>query len=446
MTINEKYEAFRKENPNASQKEQGEFFAGLIQQGATQAEIVLAVEAANSGISHGAAKTRVSSCLRIYRESSTSVVDDGTTETIGAAESSGTSDVANATETKDASETITENDSAEVPAADSNAELVNGTEECNLPTLENAPAEKEVENRPYEDTLPSDFMAGIPLDELVSAPKKWNFFEPPNADAKANIIKSIHRYGLWNPITVWEQEDGTYMILGGHTRKAAFEYLYEHTGEDRYKTIPASVYAKDTLDDYEAERILILNNVAQRNHVPEKLRPRCFGKLVELEKQKSFYGSGIDVKEAVAKASGTSRTTVFNYLNLEDLIPELLELYTTGELPMTKGVIISKLAEDLQRHIYENCYYERPAKQLKELKDANSIEEIDSKLQEAEMPSSSRNYTVKTSVERPEGFSTVGIHVAQGDLDRVKSLLRAALESAEDVSSETKAVALQMLA
>lgn len=414
MSFKDDYKKFTEEHAKPSKVEQGEFFYRYDENGAgnVSRQEMCETVAEVLGIPLDKAQSRVKSAISIYRNS------QGTDED-------------SSLPTPDGSATVMPDDSS--------------PEDDNTTLASEAPVEKEAEKRPYEKTLPANFVAGIPLDELVSAPKGWNFFEPPCAEAKGNIIKSIRRYGLWNPITVWEQEDGTYMILGGHTRKAAFEYLYEQTKEDKYKTIPASVYKKDTLDDYDAERILILNNIAQRNHVPENLRPRCYSKLVELEKQKSFYGSGIDVKEAVAKASGTSRTTVFNYLNLATLIPELLELHATRGLPLAKGLILCKLAEDLQKHIYENHYYERPTKQLKGLKNAGSIEEIDSILQE-EMTPPSRNYTVSTPVEKPKGFSTIGIHVAGAELDRVKALLRKALETAEDISSETKQVALQMLA
>lgn len=426
MDTQEYYKEFIAENPDASQEKQGEFFTKLINEGIKQADIVLAVEKLNE-ISHGAAKKRVSSCMSIYRKTSGG---EGSGSTEKVADTAPMNTAGNEVGALEKSETV-------APQAEADTD--------NAVAQPEEPIEKVVENRPYEDVLPSDFVAGIPLDKLVAAPKEWNFFEPPNDEAWWNIVKTVHRYGLWNPITVWEQEDGTYMILGGHTRKRAFEYLYEETKDDRYLTIPATVYQKDTLDEDNARRIIILNNTAQRNRVPEKLRPRCFAELVELEKKKAFYGSGIDVKAAVAKASGTSRTTVFNYVNLKDLVPELLNLFGSGDLSMGNALILRTLPESFQKHVCENGYYERPAKQLRAIKKAESVDDIDSILQNTEASPESHSYAVKTTVEKPEGFSTIGIHVASKDLDKVKELLRDALERAEEISSDTKQVAIQML-
>ena len=77
---------------------------------------------------------------------------------------------------------------------------------------------------------------------LRPAPSEWNFFGRPSPDQYALIFQSIYKYGLWHPITVWEQEDGHYMILGGHTRDLVYDELYQMTGDESYLKIPCKVY------------------------------------------------------------------------------------------------------------------------------------------------------------------------------------------------------------
>ena len=65
----------------------------------------------------------------------------------------------------------------------------------------------------------------VPLDKLTEAPKEWDVFPTVSEEDVVRICASIQKYGLLHPITVWEQDDGSYMILGGNTRTACFKYL-----------------------------------------------------------------------------------------------------------------------------------------------------------------------------------------------------------------------------
>ena len=161
--------------------------------------------------------------------------------------------------------------------------------------------------QPYEKILPTQFEKMIDRNRLRPAPPDWNFFGRPSPEQYALIFQSIYQYGLWHPITVWEQEDGYYMILGGHTRDLVYDELYQMTGEETYLRIPCKVYQHNQISDVTARRIVILSNIAQRAQENPKLRIRCYCEMVRLEKLEAFYGSGIDTNAAVAKLFGVSR-------------------------------------------------------------------------------------------------------------------------------------------
>ena len=84
-------------------------------------------------------------------------------------------------------------------------------------------------------------------------------------------------------------------------------------------------------------RIIILTNIAQRAQENPGIRVRCYCEMARLEKQDSFYGSGVDVNEAVAKLFGVSRTTVFFYRRLEKLIEPLLIAYDNSQITPKKS-------------------------------------------------------------------------------------------------------------
>ena len=73
----------------------------------------------------------------------------------------------------------------------------------------------------------------ISRDLLIPAPVEWDVFPKATFDKIKEMSESIRQYGLFHNITVWKQANGKYMILGGHTRVACFDYLAtQESGEE----------------------------------------------------------------------------------------------------------------------------------------------------------------------------------------------------------------------
>ena len=88
---------------------------------------------------------------------------------------------------------------------------------------------------------------------------------------KESILK---RGGIINPIVVW-QKQGSYIILSGHNRTAAYKEILQMAKEkgyneylNVYNKIPAIIKGEFELDDNEAQQIIIDCNWAQRDLTP----------------------------------------------------------------------------------------------------------------------------------------------------------------------------------
>ena len=240
----------------------------------------------------------------------------------------------------------------------------------------------------------------IPRDLLIPAPDDWNFFPKASDDKIKEMSESIRQYGLFHNITVWAQEDGKYMILGGHTRVACFDYLAsEESGEkdhEKWTKIPALVYGKDQITEMDAQRIVIVSNTDQRD-VSTKTRAKAYMNLFQLEREKAFYGSRFDPLLSAASQANTSKTVFFRYLSLMKLIAELQEAVNNGHLSFMTGYHLSFLSSDLQKFIYDNRIFEQITTQTaSQLKKCSTIEEIRQKLRDIERATKYYKYTFQT--------------------------------------------------
>ena len=219
----------------------------------------------------------------------------------------------------------------------------------------------------------------ISLESLVSPPEDWlKIFSVANDEDVQKMAASIYKYGLLHRITVWQQNDNNFMILGGMTRTAAFKYLFEITNDEKWQTIPAKVYSTDQLDIVDAKRIFIVSNTDSRQ-MSVKNVSLAYYNLIKLEKQRTFYGSGIFTRDSVAKQANVSPTTFNNYLKLISLYPPLLDEIDKGNLQVMVAYEIAFLKQDLQKYIYDKKYYLGMKRQIAKIirTDAKSFKDID---------------------------------------------------------------------
>lgn len=318
-----------------------------------------------------------------------------------------------------------------------------------LKALMNKPVAKmqdSSDDNTIDAVVPAHHEELILRSKLSAAPDEWNFFGRPKPDQYALIFQSIYKYGLWHPCTVWEQEDGTYMILGGHTRNLVYEDLYTVTNDEKYLSIPCKVYKHDQISEATARRIIILTNIAQRAQENPGIRVRCYCEMARLEKQDSFYGSGVDVNEAVAKLFGVSRTTVFFYRRLEKLIEPLLIAYDNNQISRSIVNILCGLSTELQEYIYKQGYHLKFTPSMsRKLKKAVTTDDIDEIMAAPDHHKEHFQYVVSTKFKKPSNFDFIPLAVNHEEVSDFKTFLANALAADDKLSDHTKKVIQEMI-
>ena len=266
-----------------------------------------------------------------------------------------------------------------------------------------APSTEEVSLSSLNSVVGTPEELQISLESLISPPEDWlNIFSVASDEDIQKMAASIYKYGLLHRITVWQQDDNNFMILGGMTRTAAFKYLFEITNDEKWHTIPAKVYSVDQLDLVDAKRIFIVSNTDSRQ-MSVKNVSLAYYNLIKLEKQRAFYGSGIFSRDSAAKQANVSPTTFNNYLKLISLYPPLLNEIDRGNLKVMVAYEIAFLPEKLQKYIYEKKYYLGMKHQTAKRVRANSknFKDIDAIIAEKKRTHSDFKYQVTTTKKLP---------------------------------------------
>lgn len=276
-----------------------------------------------------------------------------------------------------------------------------------------------------EEAKYNEFMPQISREQIIEraklrhAPDDWNFFGKPSSEQLDLLLNSIITDGLLTPILVWEQQDGTYMILSGHTREYCYDQLYQATGDKKYLSIPCKVYKYEDLDENGARRIIIISNIAQRAKENMKLRIRSIGELARIKKSTTSYGDGVDVASIVAKTTGCGRTTYFFYKKVNRLIEPLLDLFCNSKISSRVANVLSSLPEPLQEHVYNNGYHYKFTKAMfKPLKAATTPEEIDAIVNTTIADTDSYSYQVTLPIKRAKNDKIVALCLPKNNIEQ----------------------------
>jgi len=271
---------------------------------------------------------------------------------------------------------------------------------------------------------------------IYRAPDAWNFFGKPDSESYMLMLSSIAQDGLMSPIILWEHEnpenpEQKYMILSGHTRESAYDDLYQVTGDDKYLAIAAKIYKADDIDENDAQRIIILSNIAQRAKESAKVRVKSYSEYARLTKERSSYGSGTDILNKVSEHFKTSRATTFFYISLRNLISPLLDRFSRGEMTRADAAVLCKLPVKLQQYIVDNGYItEMNRWQIQALKKADTTDDID-KIVIDGVPEEHKTHTYKLTlpITRPKDSSLLGFCVLDKDSDLVRNTIIDALKT-----------------
>ena len=202
------------------------------------------------------------------------------------------------------------------------------------------------------------------------------------------LINSIRDHGITSPLLVWETEDGQYILMSGHRRATASEFL--SFTDERFAVVPCIIYRGLTLE--EATIIMVDENARREKLLPSE-KAWAYRMKLEAMKRKAGRPSKDEncatmlhnfekarTRELIGESRNESGEQVRLYIRLTYLIPALLDYVDNGKLGFRAGTQLSYLSEDEQNAVLQKIRetHKFPTlRQAKLLKDASQASELD---------------------------------------------------------------------
>ena len=191
----------------------------------------------------------------------------------------------------------------------------------------------------------------IPVNKLK--PFDENPYKVQDNDEMNSLITSIQDIGITEPILVRPIENtDEYEVISGHRRLHAAE-------KAGLTTVPALIYA---ISRDEAAVMLVDSNLHREHILPSEKAFAYKLKMDALNSRgcrsdltSSQVATKLDSAAEIGKESGESRDTVFRYIRLTYLIPQLLDLMDENKIAFSVGVELSYLDDQSQFDVLEQC-------------------------------------------------------------------------------------------
>lgn len=230
-----------------------------------------------------------------------------------------------------------------------------------------------------------DELLGVPstegtvdLDVMTIYPFENHPFKVVDDEKMDELVESIKESGVLTPVLVRPDDEGTYEMISGHRRLHAAKRA-------GLRKIPA-IIKEMTQDD---ATIAMVNANMQREAILPSEKAFAFKMKMNAIKHQGKELTGTLFHDAtksnsgdiVGQASGITRTQVFRYIRLTELIPKLLDMVDAGRLAFLVAVEISYLNKKYQQWIYEYIHENGMIKQ-EQLMDLRQYRGDDSLTQE----------------------------------------------------------------
>ena len=191
----------------------------------------------------------------------------------------------------------------------------------------------------------------IPVEKL--RPFAGHPFKVRDDDEMNTLIERIQTQGILSPLIVRPIENTEeYEVVSGHRRLHAAQ-------KAGITEVPALIYALDR----DSAAIAVVDSNLHREHIlpsekafAYKLKMEALshqGKRTDLTL--SQLATKLDTATEIGNCSGESRDTVYRYIRLTHLIPELLDLMDEGKIALMVGEALSYLGDKEQYAVLEQC-------------------------------------------------------------------------------------------
>ena len=196
----------------------------------------------------------------------------------------------------------------------------------------------------------------IPLDEIDPFPD--HPYKVRDDEDMMNLVESVRSNGVLTPATVRKKEDGRYELLSGHRRFRACQLA-------GIQTLRCEIV--DMSRD-EATIFMVESNFQRTTILPSE---KAFAYKMRLEAMNrqgkrsdltcSPLGNKLEPGRAsheLASAVGDSKTQIFRYIRLTELLPEILDMVDEGQIAMRPAVELSYIPKLQQGMIWESMELE----------------------------------------------------------------------------------------
>lgn len=221
----------------------------------------------------------------------------------------------------------------------------------------------------------------IPADQIFSYARQPYSIDRATPDL-AQLMESIERVGISEPLIARPREGGGYEIISGHRR----DYCAKKLG------IPDRPVIVRQYTDEEADILVADYNINRENMLPSEKARAYKLKLDAMKRQgqrtdltSAQVGQKLEVKysvEILSEQVNESRMQIQRYIRLNNLIPPLLEAVDKGALKLTPAAdLVSHLSEKEQGYLAivmerdEISPSMKQAQRLKEFSEAGRLQE-----------------------------------------------------------------------
>ena len=188
----------------------------------------------------------------------------------------------------------------------------------------------------------------LPLEQLH--PFKGHPFKVLDNEEMDQLVESITTQGVLTPIVVRPLETGEYEVISGHRRLHACK-------KAGVNSIPAVIADMDR----DAAVIALVDSNLHREHILPSEKAFAYKLKMDALKQQglrtdltsSQVATKLDSAAEIGKKQGESRDTVFRYIWLTHLIPEILQMVDDRKIALTPAVDISCLTKKEQADLLE---------------------------------------------------------------------------------------------
>lgn len=202
----------------------------------------------------------------------------------------------------------------------------------------------------------SERVQEIPLSELH--PFKNHPFRVVDDEAMQRTVESVAQFGVLAPALARPRPEGGYELVAGHRRMRASELA-------GLETMPVIVRQ---MDDDTATIAMVDSNLQRETLLPSE---RAFAYKMKMKAMARRAGrpskensgqvgrdfQGKESREIIAEQTGESARQVQRFINLTNLIPELLDMVDRKEIAFNPAVELSFLKKEEQQGFLEAMDY-----------------------------------------------------------------------------------------